>query len=673
MKRLYVYMIAGVCAVSAGAARADYADLRGGVEAINKVWIGGSLHDTSSEANPSLADTSAAAANTRAGRPGAWEFYSVEDSVSGGVYFEGAPLPNRYHFEFDYYDENDWYGDFRYSFKDAVRARVLSRRFYHNLDNLTLFDYDPASSTSAEVEINDVGIDDYGIRIEIDQYNIRFKTPSYPFHVYVDGETVSRKGKRQQRFLGGYGYFYPAPGRVRVSEARDVDQKSDSVAVGTNAHVGWIEFDLSHRENKFDSDVAPATYTYDSGITSVHNVIPEIKSTTDTLKLHTTHSGRLFVSSTFSKIEKTNEYSHAEAERSLGYGEIFWLPRVWLAFNLKYRHQKNTASVPSLSTNGYDKFGAPVVYNVEPGVDSTTDTASLSMRYSLIPATSLSLQYTREIKDVESESATAWSRPEKTTRDIYELKVTNRSFSRVRATARLKHKSVGFELGGNIINNEPERTDEAKLDITWTVSPRVSMFVNGMVARDESDENYISGPSTDPKLARAKRQQYVASLVYTVSDSLSLIPSYSYICEEQKRDLVWIDYAGGSHLPYVDHDYSNRQTAHNFALDILLRPVKRLRMNGTIDYTVTEGEFNPTSPIDLATLSGFDAAEIAQFSYTKLKVLNLRLDNEYDLGRGWGLGLDLHYADWKDDSFDNPSDSSYFGALFKVMKTIGAK
>jgi len=314
MKKKTVYITAAIICLVAAEARADYTNIAGRVKAISEFWIGGVVKDTDTSPNSALSDTGAAA-NVRVGGAGAYEFHSTDSSPSGGLYLEGAPLPSRYHFELDYYNDNDWYGDLRYSFKDAIRTRVMTRRFYHNLDNLTLFDYG-----SATVDSQDAGVDDYGIRMEIDEYSLRFKTPSYPFHFYINGETITRKGKRQQRFLGGNAYFFGGSGRVRTSQARDVDQKSNDLGFETNAHLGWIEFDIAHHDKKFNSDVAPDTYTYSSGITSVHNVIPEIESSTDTLKLHTTQSGRLFISTTFQQVEKDNNYSHAEADRSMGYG-----------------------------------------------------------------------------------------------------------------------------------------------------------------------------------------------------------------------------------------------------------------------------------------------------------------------------------------------------------------
>jgi hypothetical protein len=46
----------------------------------------------------------------------------------------------------------------------------------------------------------------------------------------------------------------------------------------------------------------------------------------------------------------------------------------------------------------------------------------------------------------------------------------------------------------------------------------------------------------------------------------------------------------------------------------------------------------------------------------------VRLDTDYDLGRGWGVGVDFRYTDWKDDSADNPTNGVFVGGLAKVTK-----
>ena len=48
----------------------------------------------------------------------------------------------------------------------------------------------------------------------------------------------------------------------------------------------------------------------------------------------------------------------------------------------------------------------------------------------------------------------------------------------------------------------------------------------------------------------------------------------------------------------------------------------------------------------------------------------MRFDTDYAIGKGWGIGLDLRYIEWADDSFDNPSEGEFMGGLLKVSKIM---
>ncbi len=194
--------------------RADYKDMATQVETVADFWLGGYSNDSKSSVNDSLADVyGLPEAATRVGAQKATEFYATKSSLSGGFLVKTAPLPNRLHMEFDYYSDNDWFGDFRQSYKDYVQIRLLPRRFVHNLDNLTVFDFNPANrnftapatynTNGNDVEIKDAQVDNYGLKIDIDQYRLRLKTPNFPLHVYTEGEVVRRSGLQQMRFVGG--------------------------------------------------------------------------------------------------------------------------------------------------------------------------------------------------------------------------------------------------------------------------------------------------------------------------------------------------------------------------------------------------------------------------------------------------------------------------------------
>jgi hypothetical protein len=659
---------------------ADYKDMANQVSTVANFWIGGSLNDTSSSTNNSLAEDNALTeAAGRVGSNKASEYYALKSSGSGGVLLTGAPAPSRYHLEFDYYNDNDWFGDLRYSYKDYLQLRLLPRRLTHNLDNLTLFDFAPTLATTGSTDVRDRGVEDYRLRIDIDEYRLRLKTPNYPLHVYTNGEVIRKKGVRQARFLGGDGQRGTtgiAPGQVRASMAREVDQETQTMIVGTNAHLGPLEFDVSHKERKFESDLPTPTFDY-RYITATTNTvftrdlhaIPELKATSNTLKVHTSHTGRIFASATYSELEKTNESSHAEAETSFGYGEISWLPVAYLSIGAKVRHQKNEASAPA-TISWIDRTNTSRTEVLRPAVESQTDTAIITARYSLIPKSNLNLQYTRQVKDVEGKSAVDWGRPQKTAKDVYELGFTNWAIPRLRATMKLAHISNGHDYGNasasyEPVSIDPEHTSQGTLGLTVLLSPRLSLFANGFVSKEESTDNRLVGGHVDGR-AKVLNQQGMMSLNFALNEKFSISPSYSYMSWEQERDIVW-ETSTGSEV--VDSGFTSKQEAQILALALSAKPTKRLNINAAVDFTITEGDYNPTSPIQLGTLS-FLAASAAEFSRTDTKEWNVRLDSEYDLGRGWGLGLDLRYVDWEDTSTDNPSGGIYYGGLFKVSKKL---
>jgi hypothetical protein len=667
MKKITTFSaIALLTLTGATTSLAEYKDIAAEVGSIVKVWVGGSARETDKTVSESFADTNVPTLPEAAGRVGtskAGEYYYGNSSASGGFFYKTAHLPQRIHLELDYFNDNEWYGDFRFSYLDYVRVRFLPRRFYHNLDNLTVYDFAPGTGgtppleATSEIEINDQGIEDYGLRVDIDNYALRFKTPGFPFHLYGEGEVVRRDGNQQARFLGGSAFF---SNLVRVTESQEIDERSEAFTVGSNIHLGPIEIDISHKNRNFESDVADPEYNYAGAGISAHNVTPELEATTNTLKIHTSHSGRIFASATLSEIKRENEYSGAEAKNTLSYGEIFWLPASYLALTTKFRHQENEATAPATVT-GTNWQGDTTTYIVAPGVESETDTAILSMRFSLIPKTNLNLKYTKQVKKVEGQSSIDWSSPPKTTKDEYELALTNWVIPTVRATGKVVLTRISTELAANSINIEPDQTDQFSLALTWSISPKIVAYGSAYAAWEEAENNRLSGGITDANESEALRQLHLVSLSFMVTNKLTLSPTYTYISDEQARDIVW----DGA----VDSNYTNEQKAHNYALNMMYLPTDKMSINCSVDYTTTDGTYEPTSPFT-GTNATINTAEIAQFSQSSTEEINVRFDADYDLGSGWGIGLDLRYTDWQDDSFDNPSDGEFMGGLLKISKVM---
>lgn len=661
MKKTIIFPAIAILTLSgATASLADYADIAESVGSVVKVWVGGTVRETDTTAEKGFADNRTPPLPEASGRVGTskgGEYYYGESSASGGFFYKTAYLPQRIHLELDYFTDKEWYGDFRYSYLDYVQIRALPRRFHHNLENITVYDFAPGDTTAAEIDINDRGIDDYGVTTDINKYKLRFKTPNFPFHLYGLGETVRRDGTEQARFLGGAAYFSDL---VRVTELREVDQEKLEYTIGANAHLGLIEIDAFHRNRGFESDAADATYNYSGAGLTAHNVNPELEATTNTLKIHTSHSGRIFASTTFSQVERDNEDTGAEAKNSVGYGEVFWLPVSYLAMTAKFRHQENEAAAPE-TVSGVNWQGNTTTYTVNPGVESEIDTAIFSVRYSLIPKTNLNFQYTKTIKEVDDQSALDWSAPPKTTRDQYEIGLTNWIIPNVRATAKVTHARVSTDLIANSVNNQPDETSGINLGLTWTITPKILTYGNAYASREDTDSNRISGGIANANDAEALRQRYLWSIAFMPTDKLTISPTYTYLAEEESRDIVW----NGA----VDSGYTNEQIAHNYALNMLYMPTDRIMINCSVDYTTSDGNYYPSHPF-IASTGSYNTVEIAQFSKARTEEITLRLDTDFDLGEGWGLGVNLRYSDWRDDSFDQPADGEFIGGLLKLSKVM---
>ena len=653
--------------MSATTCLADYADLQQQIPTELEVWVGGYGQDTDFTATDGLAAGYSLPEDTgRTGSHKAAEFYSMESSPSVGVLFKSAPLPHRTHLELDFFSASDWYGDFRYSYLDNVMIRLLPRRIRHNIDNLTLYDFDGAGTGKAEVENLNPLDDDYGFDIDINQWYFRLKTPGYAIHLYSKGEIITRTGEQQLRFLGGSGWFTDM---TRISETHEIDEQKIDVSVGATAHLGPIEIELLEQARSFKSNSGTSVHTYDySGITTGnnedHHVVPELEATTHSLRVHTSQTGRVVAAGTIIQHTKTNETSNVEAENLVGFGEVTWLPLSYLSLTTKVRFQKNDSSTQSNSTLGLDyrDYNNNIVdYIVNPGVESETTTASLNVRYTLIPKTSLYGKYTSKVKDVDEQSSIDWKAAPKSTWDIYEIGLTNWLFPKVRTSARFVRTEIRTELDFSTINNNPEKSNLGNIGLTWMIKPELVAYAGANIVREDTETNRISGATTSHGNGEALKQQYQASLTYLIDEKLSVTPTYTYLSDEQGRDIVLDD--------VVDSGYTSKQDAHHVSMNLMYLPIEKLSINASLGYTDSSGSYYPTSPFT-GSSGVIDTAQLAGFSDFNSQEINSRLDTEYNIGNGMAVGLILQHTDWKLSAADNPSEGTFYSGLLKLSYKI---
>jgi predicted porin len=592
------------------------------------------------------------------GSPRAEEYEYLHDSIALGGKLRMFSFPHRLHLDLDVKNEKDYFGDITYMYKDIVRFRTIETSLFHNLENVSLIDLDP-STPSPGVDVRDAN-EQYGIRFGMTNVFLRFKTPDYPFHVYLEGSLLERSGAQQQRSLLGSG---TTGNVVRTSQSRDVDQDTKNLTIGANTHLGPVELDISHGEKRFKEEADKVLYDFYSSSPAraageyPHNLVPDLRGSSNTLKVHTSYTGRLVASATLSKIDRENSDSGAKADYFIGAGEISWMESPRLAFFLKYRHRESDIDNPDTvtitdATNPLNSY----TYAVEPSISSVTDSVSAIIRYRLAKGVTAKGEYSYE--NIRRSVSLEWDLPNSTEKNVASLSADLRVIKGVQVKVGYTHK-FNYDPA---YNTEPDRSDEGKMSVSLSPHPKVTALVSFAVADERRDDLHF----TDTLAARNRevnRESLLGSLTYLLLDDLSVTASYAYAHNKTRQDIVYDDITG---LPRTDPLVPNTDLMHHYALDFSYLPKNNITLGAGVSYTISRGAFYPSDANLLMPVS------IASFAELKTKELLCSFSGEYRFKGGFGLGAEYRYADF-DDVLDNPNDDVVDGKAHIILLTLSKR
>jgi len=563
------------------------------------------------------------------------EYQYLKSSPYLGVKAVLFPFPSRIHLEINAYNENDYFADLGYAYGDKVVARWIRETMYHNLDNIKLMEFNPIFA----VDRRDRG-DDYGVRVDMDEFYFRGKPAEFPFHLYVRALRVEKEGTAQQRFIGGLNDF------TRISRSRDIDWNATEVTVGANSHLGPLEADYSHSEKRFkpgSNDVMSDTY---SDGTYPHNVLSETEGSTDTLMVHTSYTGRLVASATLSRTQRENTTSGAEAEYVMGYGELAWTPAEKVSLALKYRKKMTDEETPNtLETNylGFSVYSSPTV--VDRDAMSTTENryaAILNYRPSIGTAFNIGYSITRTSRD----DAEVWNVPDSTTERETTFSMRTRLPKHMKLRARYRH----LEAIEPAYNVQPERSDSGTLYLT--VFPAQRWVTTLTMALANERRHSLEFKDSRAKDRRVQNGRVMAQVAYVVTDRATVSAAYAYLTRRVSQDMYYKDSASN---PLFANDVKYDQTALNYTLAGDYHTKGLLAFHAAVSRTDTK--------------SGFDDGSVSFDSLSELEVSETTYEFSVHHGREEGIiyGLDAKYYDFDDrlDNSDNPAlkDGSAYIAL----------
>jgi hypothetical protein len=473
----------------------------------------------------------------------AGEYQYLRDSAGGSARFEYDPLPQRFEIDVDYLNSKDYFGEMEYAYRDIIKLNVLTRGIYHNLDHLSLGPDDPSTPSPSFEDRNPD--DTYAVEDTIRKAFIRFKTPDFPFHIYASAVTVDRGGTIQQLFL------LPGGGVHKISESRYIDWHTEEITMGVNSHLGPLEADYNHAEKKFEAGGEKVLIDVVNGIAYPHNLVPDLKSSLDTIKLHTAYTGRIVGAVTYSSGDKKNLDSNAKSDFRNAAGDLTLVPVAGLNIVVKYRHYDLSVDNPSTISLAY--LGN-ATYNVRPSLSSKRDVATGLVSYRLNDRTGVKGYYT--VQTIERTPASNGTYIPLlispvvlgTTPDFWEVAhrttKTTEGFGfnyRLMKKVYLRADITATQTANPAYANDPDHSGTAKVSMNWNPTQRIFAFVSFDGIREKRSD--MSAP-----LAGGSREtaidQALGSVTVQLGDRSAVTASYLYFKNRTDQTLTYIDERG---------------------------------------------------------------------------------------------------------------------------------
>lgn len=575
------------------------------------------------------------------------EYEKITDSAVVATELRAFPFPHRIHFDIEYLNTDEYFGDLRYSYGDIILLRYLNSTLFHNLDNLRLLNRgtDPRYSVS-QTDRNEK----YGISTGIHTASLRLKTPDFPFHFYALGEMVTSEGSRQQRFLLGSAYFNNLQ---RNTRKRDIDWTNAGVTIGFNTHAGPIELDYSYNQKQFETsgpNVLLGSYDAAAGRpagTYAHNLVPDFVSSTNTLKLHSSYTGRLVLSGTVAQTSTENDISGATADYLFIGAETIWMPMNELTFFIKYRHRDKDVDNPSTAALvDYSNPSNPVIvqtYAVRKSLLSTSDRISAKAR--VRPAKGVILNAEYSFESISRTNADEWKIASETLKNYGGLKL------RVRATEGLLiNAGVSHERSeAPAYNTDLDYVTKGDLSATWTPIPRIMTYLGYNISIGKRDKiAYVLDDIQYRVQDRETRNNKVVGILgVSLSDTVSITTSYSFFDANVDQTIVYDSFSPAQ--PFLsDGNSPYKQKAHVVGANIHYRP-SRFSLGAGIVHTRSRTKLTP----NLAAAS--QPVSVGSFSELETQETVYSLTGEYSFRGGFALEVEYKYADF-DDMLDKPDD-----------------
>jgi hypothetical protein len=567
--------------------------------------------------------------NLTSGNPMAGEYQYQHSSIAGSALIEYDPLPNRFLFESYYENSKDYFGEMDYAYKDLIMLNLMSRSLFHNMNH-----YSIGESTSG-MTVTDLNPDGtYGTSNAMNRAQVRFKAPDFAFHVYLEAKSQEKHGTIQQRFMNSF------TAGDKMSRSREIDWETEEAKATVNSHLNWVEVEYSHATKKFN-DTRDKVLTDTGAITYTHNLVPEIESSTDTIKIHTSHTGRIAAAVTYSSGERENKDSSAKTSFTNAAGDVSWIPTKDVTVSVKYRQYTVDADNPDSVTSVSLTPSGMTTYSVRNAISYTKDIMTGLIRYRTTKDLTLRGEFGYENLQRDWGAAT-WALDEKVTRTMVRVGGTYRLTNRIMLRGDISRQSATVPAD-SVDNTYPETSDQARATLTWVPKPWFTMLLSGGTVREERSD--LAAPFADKRTS--ERNRLLGSFTFLAGKSTSITPSYSFFQNKQSNPIAYTDTSSAvtteTGVPYADVSHVASLAASHALADSLIFTLEAAR-------SWSRGSWQSSGAVP-------GSSGIADL--TNLKLVETTAEADLEIRVTKYLGYELRYQIRRlDDKLDDTQDGT---------------
>jgi hypothetical protein len=394
-----------------------------------------------------------------------------------------------------------------------------------------------------------------------------------------------------------------------------------------------------------------------------HNLTPNLESSSDTVKIHTTYSGRMVAAGTYTSGDKKNDDSGAKVQYWNAGGDFTYMPVTSVLFVLKYRHYDQDVTNPN-TVNNVTPTGL-VTVNVRDSISSSRDVLSGTLRYRATDRLTLKGEYVTDTIDRTRGTLGAnlpapppnapafWNVPESTTKGTAKISLAYRVMNKLSFRADYSYMNVDNPA----YDIDPNKAQSVRASLTWSPTTWVNTLLSYSTVREKRDEldAPLAGGSRD-----ATRDQGLASVTFVVGSRSSITASYAYFQNKVDQTVTFQDGVGAfsleSGVPYAD-------IAHIGSLALTYALLDRTNLTASASRSYSRGNFTLAGTGSVTNVGGIP-------ELSNIKVVDSIYAAGIEMQFSRNVGSEIRYQYRK---YDDQLDSSQDGTENTLLATLSMK